>query len=58
MKHFAIYTPVMGLRKDWPSVLLEKTFTPDCENIQFWNGEIRGMMDGDGERRKLLRAIA
>jgi len=41
MRHFGAYSTVMGLRKDWPSVLLEKAFTPDCENIQFWNGEIR-----------------
>ena len=41
MNHFGIYSPVLGLRKDFPSVLLDKAFTPDAENIQYWNGEIR-----------------
>jgi hypothetical protein len=52
MRHFGAYTPVLGLRKDWPSVLLEKTFTPDCENIQFWNGEVR---TAKMRRKHLLR---
>lgn len=41
MRHFAITTPVMGLRKDWPSVLLDKSFMPAMQNVQFWNGETR-----------------
>jgi len=28
MRHFGVYSNVGGLRKDFPSVLLEKTFTP------------------------------
>ena len=41
MKHFAAYSPTLGLRKDFPSILLDKAFTPDAQNIQYWNGEIR-----------------
>jgi hypothetical protein len=41
MKHFGIYSPVLGLRKDFPSVLLDKAFTPDAENIRYWHGEIQ-----------------
>lgn len=52
MQKFAILSPVLGLRKDFPSVLLEKSFTPDCENIQYWNGEIR---TAKMRRKHLLR---
>ena len=41
MNHFAAYSPTLGLRKDFPSILLDKAFTPDAQNIQYWNGEIR-----------------
>ena len=41
MEHLGIYSPNFGLRKDIPSVLLNKVFHPDNSNIQFWDGRIR-----------------
>ena len=52
MKKFAAYSSTYGLRKDFPSVLLDKTFTPDCENVKYWNGEIR---TAKMRRKHLLR---
>lgn len=31
----------MGKREDFPNILLNNAFTPDCSNVQLWNGEIR-----------------
>jgi len=40
MQRYGIYSPILGLRKDIPNILLDKAFTPDNEDILFWNGEI------------------
>ena len=39
-KNFGIFSPVLGLRKDFPSILLEKAYNPDSENIIFQKGEV------------------
>ena len=41
MQKFGIFSPVMGKREDFPSILLDKAFTPDHSNVQAWNGELR-----------------
>lgn len=41
MQKFAIFSPVMGKREDFPSILLDNAFTPDHSNVQAWNGELR-----------------
>ena len=41
MNKFGIFSPVMGKREDFPSILLDKAFTPDHSNVQAWNGELR-----------------
>ena len=39
-KNFGIFSPVLGMRKDFPSILLEKAYNPDSENIIFQKGEV------------------
>ena len=41
MNRFAIYSPVLGERKDFPNILLSKTFTDDNSNVQLLEGRIR-----------------
>ena len=41
IQRFAIYSPTLGDREDFPSILLENVYTPDGSNVQIWNGEIR-----------------
>ncbi len=41
MQKFGIFSPVMGKREDFPSILLDKAFVPDHSNVQCWNGELR-----------------
>ena len=41
MNKFAIYSPVLGTREDYPNVLIDKAFMPDNENVQFWSGMVR-----------------
>jgi hypothetical protein len=41
MKHFAVYSPVLGKREDIPNILLNKAFTPDSKNCQYWSGKVR-----------------
>lgn len=40
-KQFAAYSSVLGKREDLPNILLDKVFTPDSKNCQFWNGKVR-----------------
>ena len=41
MKKFGIFSPVLGKREDFPSILLNKAFQPDHNLVQAWNGELR-----------------
>lgn len=41
MNHFAIYSPVLGVQKKVPHIFLSKAYTPDCSNVQLWDGEVR-----------------
>jgi len=41
IKRFGILSPALGKREDFPSLLLNKSFTPDLSEVQIWNGEIR-----------------
>jgi len=40
MQRFGIFSPVMGIKQDFPAELLENTFTPDAENVRVVDGEI------------------
>ena len=40
LQHYGIFAPVMGLREDMPSILIEDAWTPDCENVQLRWGEV------------------
>lgn len=37
---FGIFAPIMGLKKDFPVVLIQNVFTPDNENILLKDGKI------------------
>lgn len=37
---FAIFSPAYGLRQDYPTILIDKAFTPDNENIRIKDGAI------------------
>jgi hypothetical protein len=41
INRFAIYSPILGEREDYPHILLSKAVTKDNTAIQLWNGEIR-----------------
>ncbi len=40
MKPYAIISPTMGLKEDYPSILLKEAWTPDCSNVIFEKGEV------------------
>lgn len=40
MRHFAIYSPTLGLREDYPGILLQKALLPDANYVQVRWGEI------------------
>jgi len=40
MKSYGIFSPVMGLRKDMPSILLKEAYTPDCRDVIWQQGEV------------------
>ena len=40
LKPFGIFSPVMGTKKDIPSILLSKVFTPDNDKVVLIDGEI------------------
>lgn len=40
MKSFAIFSPILGLRKDIPSILMKEAYTPDCQDAIWQNGEV------------------
>jgi hypothetical protein len=41
MAKFRIYSPSLGKREDYPSILLNKAITPEIVDTQSWNGELR-----------------
>ena len=41
MPKFGIYSPTMGKREDFPVILLDKSITPECMNVQIEDGEIK-----------------
>lgn len=40
MKSYGIFSPVLGLRKDMPSMLLKEAYTPDCQDVIWQSGEV------------------
>lgn len=40
MKSYGIFSPILGLRKDIPSILLKEAYAPDCKDIIWQNGEV------------------
>ena len=40
MKSYGIFSPILGLRKDIPSILLKEAYTPDCQDVIWQNGEV------------------
>lgn len=40
MRSFAIFSPILGLRKDMPSILMREAYTPDCQDVIWQDGEI------------------
>ena len=40
MKNFGIFAPVLGLRKDIPSILLKTAYTPKCKDVIWQDGEV------------------
>ena len=54
---FGIFAPIMGLKKDFPVVLIQNVFTPDNENILLKDGKIirrkmreKDLLDGNGDK--------
>lgn len=41
MTKFAIFSPSMGQREDFPVILLDSALTSENSNIQIWDGELR-----------------
>jgi len=41
MKRFQVYSPVLGEREDFPSILLKNAVTHENTAIQLWDGEIK-----------------
>lgn len=41
MQYFAIFSPTMGEREDFPYILIHNAFTSDNTNVQIWDGEVR-----------------
>jgi len=40
MKSYGIFSPVLGLRKDIPSIILKEAWTPDCQDVIPQKGEV------------------
>lgn len=40
MKSYGIFSPILGLRKDIPSILLKEAYTPDSEDVFWQDGEV------------------
>ena len=40
MKSFAIFSPILGLREDVPSILMKEAYTPDCQDVIWQDGEV------------------
>jgi len=40
MKSYGIFSPILGLRKDMPSILLKEAYTPECEDVIWQEGEV------------------
>lgn len=49
MKSFAIFSPILGLRKDVPSILMKEAYTPDCQDVIWQEGEVHRI------RKRLLQ---
>lgn len=41
VNRFAVYSPILGVRQDYPWILLSKAVTKDNTAVQIWNGELR-----------------
>jgi hypothetical protein len=37
---FGIFSPTLGLKQDFPTILLQESFTPEATNIRIVNGEL------------------
>lgn len=58
---FGIFSPTMGLKKDFPVVLIQNVFTPDNENVLLKDGKIirrlmreKDLLDGSGDKVQTL----
>jgi len=40
MKSYGIFSPILGLRKDIPSILLKEAYSPDCQDVIWQDGEV------------------
>ena len=40
MKSYGIFSPILGIRKDIPSILLKEAYSPDSEDVIWQEGEV------------------
>jgi len=57
MNKFAIYSPALGKREDFPNILLRNAFTFENSNVQLWDGEVKTAKLRNPELRRMVYAI-
>jgi len=58
MKRFALYSPTLGLREDYPGILLQKALLPDANYVQVRWGEIWKAKMRTSELLRTIHAVA